>query len=82
MGWAVFVWSIYLVEFKLICYGKQQVGDCLIIIDGNGRCFMGNYVRGFFFFGVLMRFFLLFGEIGFSIRFWWIAGDVRWLYGL
>lgn len=48
LGWAVFVWSIYLVEFKLICYGKQQVGDCLIIIDGNERCFMGNYIRFFF----------------------------------
>lgn len=47
LGWAVFVWSIYLVEFKLICYGKQQVGDCLIIIDGNERCFMGNYIRIF-----------------------------------
>lgn len=47
LGWAVFVWSIYLVEFKLICYGKQQVGDCLIIIDGNERCFMANYIRFF-----------------------------------
>lgn len=47
LGWAVFVWSIYLVEFKLICYGKQQVGDCSIIIDGNERCFMGNYIRFF-----------------------------------
>ena len=45
-------------EFKLICYGKQQVGDCLIIIDGNERCFMGNYMRFFWLFWFFAKMFL------------------------
>lgn len=63
LGWAVFVWSIYLVEFKLICYGKQQVGDCLIIIDGNERCFMGKlYVTRVFCCAAVAVFFSLRGN--------------------